>query len=88
MNRKLYILSDTFQPNTAPVNRFLAFAKGYGELGFNVNVVLVCPNKEKSKVEASSVPRGAGLAFFICAFTTLCVILFIGYISFEVISWC
>lgn len=51
MNRKLYILSDTFQPNTAPVNRFLAFAKGYGELGFNVNVVLVCPNKEKSKVE-------------------------------------
>lgn len=51
MNGKLYIIRDTFQPNTAPLNRFLAFAKGYGELGMDVKVVFFFPNKDLIKVD-------------------------------------
>lgn len=51
MNRKLYIVSDVFQANSASINRFLAFARGYSELGVNVKVVFTFPNKDFNKVE-------------------------------------
>jgi glycosyltransferase involved in cell wall biosynthesis len=49
-NKNLYIITDYYEPNTALINRFLAFAKGYGELGVNVQAVFVFPNKNFDKV--------------------------------------
>ena len=51
MKKALYIINDGFQPNTAPINRFLAFAKGYGELGVQVHAVFVFPNRNFDKVK-------------------------------------
>jgi glycosyltransferase involved in cell wall biosynthesis len=48
---ELYIIGDCYQPNTAPVNRFLAFAKGYGVEGTKTKVVFIFPNKEKDTVQ-------------------------------------
>ena len=47
----MYIISDSFQPNSAAINRFLAFSRGYGELGVEVKVVFVAPSKDFNKVE-------------------------------------
>ncbi len=50
MEKKLHIIHDSFQPNSAPTNRFLAFARGYGELGIKVNVVFAFPDQNFEKV--------------------------------------
>lgn len=48
----IYIINESFQPNSATTNRFLTFAKGYGELGIDVKVLFVSQNKGfiKSKI--------------------------------------
>lgn len=50
---KLYVLRDVYIPGTAPINRSLALAKGYGELGVSTEVVFIFPNYEKEKVQES-----------------------------------
>ena len=51
MNDKKLILISLYHPNTAISNRFLAFAKAYGELGVNVKVYFVELNKNYDKVK-------------------------------------
>lgn len=50
--RKLYIIRDCYVPNIASINRTLALARGYGELGVQTEVVFIFPNYEKDKVKA------------------------------------
>lgn len=53
MEKYIYILRDSFEPNSAAVNRFLAFARGYGEQGVKVKAVFVQPNKKFDMVDES-----------------------------------
>lgn len=48
---KLYILRDYYQPNIASINRCLALAKGFGELGEKIEVVFTFPNSKKETVD-------------------------------------
>lgn len=50
---KLYIIRDCYEPNTASINRSLAFAKGYGELGVDTEVVFIFPNYKREKIKES-----------------------------------
>lgn len=47
---KVYIVCNSYQPNTAPTNRLLSFVRGFSELGIKAEVVFLSPNSEKSKV--------------------------------------
>lgn len=51
--KKLYIIRDFYEPNIASINRCLAFAKGYGELGASTEVVFIIPNYQEDKVKES-----------------------------------
>ena len=51
MMRKLMIVRYTYIPNNAPINRLLAFAKGYGENGINTTVYFLRPDNLNSKVD-------------------------------------
>lgn len=46
----LYIVCNSYQPNTAPTNRVLSFVRGFSELGVEAEVVFLTPNSERSKV--------------------------------------
>ena len=50
---KLYIIRSCYEPNTASINRSLAFCKGYGELGVSTKMVFIIPNYKKEKVKES-----------------------------------
>ncbi len=51
--KKLYIIRDCYVPNTASINRSLAFSKGYGELGVDTEVVFIFPSYTKEKATES-----------------------------------
>jgi glycosyltransferase involved in cell wall biosynthesis len=53
MDKYIYILCECFKPNSAAVNRFLAFARGYGEQGVKVKAVFIQPNKKFDMVDES-----------------------------------
>lgn len=53
MDKYIYILCECFEPNSAAVNRFLAFARGYGEQGVKVKAVFIQPNKKFDMVDES-----------------------------------
>lgn len=38
---KIYIVCNSYNPNTAPTNRLLSFLKGFSELGLKVEVVFL-----------------------------------------------
>ncbi len=46
----LNVYRDEYDPNTATLNRFLAFVKGFSEDGIITNVYFLRPNKKKDKV--------------------------------------
>lgn len=46
----LYIVYNSYQPNTAPTNRLLSFLRGFSELGTQVEVVFLEPDSNYSKV--------------------------------------
>ncbi|MBR5781898.1 MAG: glycosyltransferase family 4 protein [Bacteroidales bacterium] len=46
----LYIVSNSYQPNTAPTNRLLSFLRGFSELGINVTLVFVEPDSNYSRL--------------------------------------
>ena len=46
----LYIVYNSYQPNTAPTNRLLSFLQGFSELGVEAVVIFLTPNSEMSKV--------------------------------------
>ena len=46
----IYIVCNSYQPNTAPTNRVLSFVRGFSELGIEAEVVFLTPNSERSKV--------------------------------------
>ena len=48
--KTLYIISKGYYPSTAQNNRIMAFIKGFSELGVNLKVYYLLPNKERSKV--------------------------------------
>lgn len=39
---KLYIVCNSYNPNTAPTNRLLSFVQGFSELGVEAEVVFLC----------------------------------------------
>lgn len=47
----LYIVFNSYQPNTAPTNRVLSFVRGFSELGIEAEVVFLTPNSVRSKVD-------------------------------------
>lgn len=48
--KTLYVFRDCYSPNTATLNRLMAFIKGFSELGVKVNVLFIRPNKHEDKV--------------------------------------
>lgn len=46
----LYIVCNSYQPNTAPTNRLLSFLRGFSELGTQVEVVFLEPDSNYNKV--------------------------------------
>ena len=46
----IYIVCNSYNPNTAPINRILSFVRGFSELGVEAEVVFLTPNSERSKV--------------------------------------
>lgn len=46
----IYIVSNSYQPNTAPTNRLLSFLRGFSDLGINVTVVFLEPDGNYSKL--------------------------------------
>jgi len=48
----LHVYRDEYDPNTATLNRFLAFIKGFSEIGITTNVYFLRPNQKKEKVNA------------------------------------
>ena len=48
---KLYIVCNSYNPNTAPTNRLLSFVQGFSELGVEAEVVFLVPNSDMSKVD-------------------------------------
>lgn len=49
MNR-LYIFRDSYEPNTATLNRFLGFVKGFSQLGIYTTACFIRPNGNCDKV--------------------------------------
>lgn len=47
----IYIVCNSYTPNTAPVNRILSFVRGFSELGVESEVVFLAPNSKRSKVD-------------------------------------
>lgn len=47
---KVYIVCNSYQPNTAPTNRLLSFLRGFSELGIKVEVVFLEPDSNYNKV--------------------------------------
>ena len=47
---KLYIVCNSYNPNTASANRLLSFVQGFSELGVEAEVVFLVPNSDMSKV--------------------------------------
>ena len=50
---KLYIFIDSYQPNTAAINRYLAFIKGFSELKIKIEVVFIRPDKNYNKIDTT-----------------------------------
>lgn len=50
---KVYIVSNSYNPNTAPTNRLLSFIHGFSELNVDVEVVFLVPDTNRSKVKES-----------------------------------
>jgi len=50
MNRTLFIIRDCYNPNTAAINRFMGFTKGFSESNFNTNVIFIRPSHCYDKV--------------------------------------
>lgn len=48
---KLYIVCNSYNPNTASANRLLSFVQGFSELGVEAEVVFLVPNSDMSKVD-------------------------------------
>lgn len=46
---KLYVVCNSYQPNTASTNRILSFVRGFSELGVEADVIFLTPNLERSK---------------------------------------
>ncbi len=46
----LHIYRDEYYPNTATLNRLLAFIKGFSEIGITTNVYFLRPNEKREKV--------------------------------------
>lgn len=46
-----YIVSNSYQPNTAPTNRLLGFVRGFSTAGIETTVVFIEPDTERSKVD-------------------------------------
>ena len=47
----IYIVCNSYNPNTAPINRILSFVRGFSELGVEAEVVFLTPNSVRSKVD-------------------------------------
>ena len=50
---KVYIVCNSYNPNTAPTNRVLSFVRGFSELGIEAEVVYLAPDSKNSKVKES-----------------------------------
>ena len=48
---KIYIVCNSYNPNTAPTNRVLSFIHGFSELKVNAEVVFLVPNANRDKVK-------------------------------------
>ena len=48
---KIYIVCNSYNPNTAPTNRVLSFIRGFSELKLDVEVVFLAPDADKNKVK-------------------------------------
>lgn len=48
---KVYIVCNSYNPNTAPTNRVLSFVRGFSELGMDAEVVYLAPDTKKNKVQ-------------------------------------
>lgn len=51
---KFYIVRGEYEPNTAPINRLLAFVRGFEHLGIKVELVFLFPNWRKDKLVLNS----------------------------------
>ena len=47
----IYIVCNSYNPNTAPINRILSFVRGFSELCVEAEVVFLTPNSVRSKVD-------------------------------------
>lgn len=56
----IYLIYNIFSPNNAPINRFLAFVKGFQELGIPHQVIFVEPNRDFAKADKE---YGAGIKY-------------------------
>ena len=48
---KIYIVCNSYNPNTAPTNRILSFIRGFSELNVEAEVVFLVPDSSRSKVK-------------------------------------
>lgn len=48
---KIYIVCNSYNPNTAPTNRVLSFIRGFSELNVEAEVVFLVPDSNRSKVK-------------------------------------
>lgn len=48
---KVYIVCNSYNPNTAPTNRVLSFVRGFSELGMDAEVVYLAPDTKMNKVQ-------------------------------------
>lgn len=48
---KIYIVSDSYSPGTAPTNRMLAFLNGFNELKVRITIFFLMPDKKHSKLQ-------------------------------------
>lgn len=50
---KIYVVCNSYNPNTAATNRVLGFLRGFSELGIEIEVVYLVPDSRKNKVQDS-----------------------------------
>lgn len=48
---KLYVVCNSYHPNTAYTNRVLSFLRGFSELGVDTQVVFLAPDKDRTTVQ-------------------------------------
>ena len=48
MERKLYVVCNTYTPNTAFTNRVMSFLRGFSDLGVDAEVVCLAPDSKRS----------------------------------------